>query len=76
MKTIKNAEFRELVPDEGKVLTQAGNVPDSERIYATAVALGKGARVDRWIEVDPPEPADGWEDPDILEGDEDENDQT
>ena len=67
MKTIKRSKFRELVPEEGKVLTQAANVPDEERIFASAVALGKGARADAWVEVDPPAPADDWEDPDTIE---------
>lgn len=66
MKTIKHANFRELVADEGKRLTQSANVPDDERIYPVAVALGKGTRADAWKEVDAPEP-DGWEDPDVIE---------
>ena len=56
MKTNQHKGFRELVPEEGKVLTQAAEVPENERIYATAVALGKGARADAWVEVDPPAP--------------------
>lgn len=71
MKTIKHKEgFRELLPDEGKVLTQAADVAAEERIYATAVALGKGARVDAWVEVDPPAPDEEVDEftPDVLEG--------
>ena len=56
MKTVKHANYRELIPEEGKVLTQSANVADEDRIYATAVALGKGARADAWKEVDAPEP--------------------
>lgn len=56
MKTVKHANFRELIPEEGKVLTQSAEVPAESRIYATAVSLGKGARVDAWKEVDAPEP--------------------
>ena len=56
MKTVKHANFRELIPEEGKVLTQAAEVPAENRIFATAVALGKGARADAWKEVDPPAP--------------------
>lgn len=68
MKTVKHASFRELVADNGKVLTQSADVADDERIYATAVSLGKGTRADAWKEVDPPAP-DGWEDPDNLDED-------
>jgi len=66
MRTVKHSSFRELIADEGKRLTQSANVPDDERIFVTAVALGKGTRVDAWKEVDAPEP-DGWEAPDVIE---------
>lgn len=67
MKTIKNSYYRELVAEEGKVLTQAADVPAEERIYTPAVCLGKGTRADAWKEVDPPAPADDWEDPNTIE---------
>ena len=52
MRTIQHKGFRELIPDAGKVLTQTAAVSPENRIYATAVALGKGARADAWTEVD------------------------
>lgn len=52
MITKKHADFRELVADQGKLLTQAAEVAAENRIYAKAVALGKGGRADAWAEVD------------------------
>jgi len=45
---------------EGMYLTQNREIDDSERIYATEVALGNGDIADNWKEVDASE-YDEWQ---------------
>ena len=51
---MQQTEFKTIVisADEGHFLTQVGDVPISERLIATTIAIGRNDSAENYIEID------------------------
>ena len=56
--TSENFTTTVLTAEEGKYLTQSGEVEITERVVATKVALGRGSSADDWCEISSAEAAE------------------